>query len=313
MVIRKKFDFKLAKLAVEQGAILTDSKAVVDIKILKDNVKIFLDDGDFIKSKILIGADGVWSLTAKKTGLREKSIDYGICIFEEFKVNEKIMDKFFGKSRLCHIYNRPQNINGYGWVFPKKEHLNIGIIDFIFREKNQTSQNLLKIFNGYIKILKKNNVIPKSLFVKDYKGGALPIIPLNKTYCDRVLLIGDAAGFASASTGEGIYYAMKSGKIAAEVIDEALKSSSVSEDFLSKYQRRWKKNFGKEIELFYKNRREQNLLNDKFLEIVNSDKQLTDLILEIGLGTRSLYECRWKLYVIYLFASLKYKIKNLQK
>jgi len=313
MVSRKKFDFKLAKLAVEEGTILKDNKEVVDVKILKDNVKIFLDDGDIIKSKILIGADGVWSLIAKKTGLRKDSIDYAICIVEEFKVTNDTLDKFFGKSRLCHIYSQLQKIDGYAWIFPKKEHLNIGIGEFINKNKKQYKHNLSELFKDYIKVLKRDNIIPSSIVVKNYKGGSIPIIPLEKTYSDRVVLVGDAAGFANASTGEGIYYAMKSSKIAAEVIDQALKSGNTNKDFLSKYHSIWTKDFGKDLKLLYENRKNQDQLNDNFLKIVASDKILTDLILELGLGSKSLNECKLKLYIRFLYVSIKYRMKQFVK
>jgi geranylgeranyl reductase family protein len=310
MVSRKDFDFKLAKLAVKNGTMLIDNKEVIDIKNLKDHVEIFLDDGGIIKSKILIGADGVWSLIAKKTGLREKSIDYGICIVEEFNVEQKVLNKFFGKNRICCYYSQPQNINGYGWVFPKKECLNIGIVEFIIKNKKNFKHNLLEIFLGYIKILKKNNMIPDFINVKNFKGGAIPMKPLDKTYLNRVILIGDSAGFSNALTGEGLYYALKSGKIAAEVIDKALKSGDTSESFLSKYQAMWEKDFGKDLNLFYKVRKKLGSINSKFFRIVNSDNILKELYLGIGLGTISPNQYRWKLLKRYFYASLKYKIKK---
>jgi geranylgeranyl reductase family protein len=310
MVSRKEFDFKLVKLAVNKGTVLIDNKTVVDVKISENNAEIFFNYKDSIKSKILVGADGVWSLTAKKTGLREKSIDYGICIFEEFSVEEKILDKFFGKNRICHHYGKPLNINGYGWVFPKKEYLNIGIVNFIIRNKKNINYNILDLFIEFIKVLKKHNIIPDSITVKNFKGGAIPIKPLDKTYCNRVVLIGDSAGFSSALTGEGIYYAMKSAKIAAEIIDKALKTGDTSEHFLSKYQKIWKKDFGKDLNLFYKNRKKQRMSNNRIYEVVNSDKKLIELYMGIGLGTLSANKYKWKLLKRYIYASLKYKIKK---
>ncbi len=309
MVSRKVFDFKLAKLAVNKGTVLIDDKTVVDVKISKDNAEIFFDNEDSIKSKILIGADGVWSLTAKKTGLRKNSIDYGICIVEEFSVEEKILDKYFGKNRMCHHFGKPLNINGYGWVFPKKEYLNIGIVKFIIKENKNIKYNLVDFFVKYINILKKHNIIPDSITIKNFKGGAIPIKPLDKTYCDRVVLIGDSAGFSSALTGEGIYYAMKSGKIAAETIDKALKTGDTSEKLLSRYQKIWKKDFGKDLYLFYKNRKKQRISNNKIYEVVNSDKKLIELYMGIGLGTISANKYKWKLLKRYIYASLKYKFK----
>ena len=79
----------------------------------------------------------------------------------------------------------------------------------------------------------------------------IPIRPLSRTYAERVLVLGDAAGFAKPTTGGGIYYAMLSGKIAAETAAGALASNRFSEDALSSYEDRWKAEFGGELRVGY--------------------------------------------------------------
>lgn len=81
------------------------------------------------------------------------------------------------------------------------------------------------------------------------RGAALPLEPLPKTYTNRVILCGDAAGLIDPATGEGIDYAMSSGKIAAKVIIDALEKNDMSAKFLSKYEIIWKKDFGKDIKI----------------------------------------------------------------
>jgi geranylgeranyl reductase family protein len=312
MVLRKKFDFELAKLAVDQGTLLIDGKTVVDVKILEDKVQTILDDGSVIESDILVGADGVWSFVAKKTKLRTKPIEHGICILEEYQVDKETMDKYFGKSRTCHIHLRLQNINGYGWVFPKKEHLNIGIGEFIFKDEKPTDkQNLLKIYKEYITFLKKEKIIPESITIKKCKGGVLPLIPLKKTYSNRVILVGDAAGFISPISGEGIYYAMASGKIAANIISKALEIGDTSEQFLSKYQKIWEKEFGNDIKSLYNLRKKQRITgNEMLFKIANSDKKLSDMVAGIAIGNLSYHKYKWKIMRRYLVASLKYRISK---
>ena len=79
----------------------------------------------------------------------------------------------------------------------------------------------------------------------------IPISPLSRTYGERVLALGDAAGFAKPTTGGGIYYAMLSGKIGAEVAADALDSDKFPEDALSSYEDRWKAEFGAELRVGY--------------------------------------------------------------
>ena len=312
MVLRKKFDFFLVKLAVEKETFFMGSTTVVDIKIQKENVELFLDNGKTIESKIVIGADGIWSIVAKKTGLRNKKIDHAVCLVEEFKVDTNTLDMFFGNSRTSHVHSQPFHMDGYGWVFPKRENVNIGIAVFS-RRKQSSNYNLLKLYKEYIQILKNNNIIPNFIEIKNVKGGAIPIVPLDKTYCDRTILIGDAAGFASAFSGEGLFYAMKSGEIATDVIVDALLKGKTSKYFLSKYQKNWKKDFGKDLRFLYKMRkRQKNLISDKIFKIVNSDERLRDLFAGVGIGALSLSKYRWKLLRRIIYASIKYKFKKRQ-
>lgn len=307
MTLRKKFDFELAKLAVDNGAVFNDGKAVIDVKILKDTAKIVLDDGNVIDSEIVVGADGVWSIVAKKSGLRQKGNRVGICVFQEYEVDEETLDRFFGENRLCHIHARFQNILGYGWVFPKKEHLNIGIGEIILgQNRSEIKTNLLKVYKEYIKTLQKTKIIPENLKEKQCKGGALPVAPFDKTYADRVILVGDAGGFINALSGEGIYYAMSTGEIAAEVIAKALETGEPSEQFLSKYQVNWKKDIGKEIDFLYRlAKKQREKPKENIFKIASQDKILAELIIGIVAGNLSLQEYKWKLIRRYLYGSIR--------
>jgi len=307
MVLREKLDSLLVKIAVEKGAFLLDGKAVIDYKISDDKVTIFLEGGEKIDSEILIGADGVWSIIAKRSGLRKGPIDRGICILKEFEIDEKIIDKFFTKSRAAHFYTSFQKIHGYGWVFPKKRHINIGIGEFIFKNEKKARINLTSVFKEFIEILKKEKIIPESINVKKCEGGALPINTLKKTFCNRVLLVGDAAGFVCTTSGEGIYYAMKSGEIAAEVISKALDSKNTSEKFLSIYQKKWKKEFGKELKFHYKFRKiRKKGISEKVYKLASKDKVFSEMILNLGIGKIEFHKHKWKLIRRYIVASIKY-------
>jgi len=69
MILRKKFDNALVKLAVDSGAGFQDGKSVKDLKITQDKVQIILDDGTDLQTDLVIGADGFLSTVARKTRL----------------------------------------------------------------------------------------------------------------------------------------------------------------------------------------------------------------------------------------------------
>jgi geranylgeranyl reductase family protein len=79
----------------------------------------------------------------------------------------------------------------------------------------------------------------------------LPLAPIDRTYGDRVLAVGDAAGLVKATTGGGIYYSLVSASIAADVLADALRTDALDARTLSRYQARWQKRLGPELKAQY--------------------------------------------------------------
>jgi digeranylgeranylglycerophospholipid reductase len=75
----------------------------------------------------------------------------------------------------------------------------------------------------------------------------LPLAPIAKTFADRVLAVGDAAGLVKPTTGGGIYYSLVSADIAADVLASALDRGDVSEKALAEYERRWRRRLAPEL------------------------------------------------------------------
>ena len=306
MVIRKKFDHGLIKIAIDSGCEIKQNSRVIDAKITDKKAKVFLENGESVDSEIIIGADGVNSVIAKKTGLRSRDFQRGICVLQEFKTGERVVEEYFTEKRLCYIHSRFKDVSGYGWVFPKKDHINIGIGEMIRSSRNSRKVNLLEVYKEYIKMLKHQKIIPKDLKVGRCIGGALPIYPLEKTYSHRVILVGDAAGIISCTTGEGIYYAMSSGEHAANTILDILSGARIDETSLSKYEESWKNDFGKELDILKKVVKRQSPRSvEKLFKKAHIDKRLTELLIEVMLGKLSIAECKNKIIKRYLYASLK--------
>lgn len=291
-ILRKVFDYDLVKLAIKSGAAFADGKRVKDVKIHKDKVAIMLDDGTEIESQIVIGADGIWSTIAKKTGLGQHSKIVGMCLYNEYLMNSKLLDEYFTEKRLGYMHHRVLGINGFGWVIPKKEHLNIGIGEIRNLTKvSQEKTNLKEIYTRYINDLKKNKFIPLDFPIDKPKGAVVPAYPLDRTYSNRIILCGDAAGLANPSTGAGIEYAMISGKIAAGVISEALEKGNTNARFLSRYESLWKKEFGKDIKIFLQIQKRWGKQTERLIKLIGRDKQLTEMAFDIILGNSRIHTC----------------------
>jgi geranylgeranyl reductase family protein len=75
----------------------------------------------------------------------------------------------------------------------------------------------------------------------------LPLAPVKRTYADRVVAVGDAAGLAKPTTGGGIYYSLLSGRYAAEVLAGALKNDRTDAATLKNYETLWQARIGPEL------------------------------------------------------------------
>jgi geranylgeranyl reductase family protein len=94
----------------------------------------------------------------------------------------------------------------------------------------------------------------------------LPLGPVQKTYGDRVVAVGDAAGLVKPTTGGGIYYGMLSGRLAGEVLDEALTRIRFDAPFLRRYETRWRRRLGQEIRVGLAFRRIATRLSDETID-----------------------------------------------
>ncbi len=82
--------------------------------------------------------------------------------------------------------------------------------------------------------------------------GALPLGVMKRTYGHRTLFVGDAAGFPKPTSGGGIYTGVRSARHAAAVAAEALGNGTFTDAALAEYERRWKEDLGRELELGYR-------------------------------------------------------------
>jgi digeranylgeranylglycerophospholipid reductase len=96
--------------------------------------------------------------------------------------------------------------------------------------------------------------------------GRVPLKPLSRTYHDRLLIAGTAAGQVKPTTGGGIYYGLMCADIAAETLHQALKANDLSAGRLAGYQRRWQQRLGQELKKGYRVRRLYQELNDRQID-----------------------------------------------
>ncbi len=82
-----------------------------------------------------------------------------------------------------------------------------------------------------------------------YRSWVVPVLPLSRTYADRVVAVGDAAGQVKPTSGGGIYYGMLSALEAAQTISEAFRRGAFTPHGLSGYERRWQSRLGFDLKV----------------------------------------------------------------
>jgi len=164
-------------------------------------VRYACDSGDkTCRARYLIGADGANSRIRRLLGRPEISIARCPALEADVKVDRPedfTMELDFSKG-----------IPGYYWIFPKQDYVNIGI----FGARPGVSMNR-QLLGGYARERLGNDTLEAVRGYPIGTGYGRPCAGLG-----RVMLVGDAAGFAEPLFGEGIYFALKSGRLAAHAI-----------------------------------------------------------------------------------------------
>ncbi len=198
LVFRRDLDSYLIETYKKTGGVLYENRTVKEYDL--DNNTLSLDNGDTVKYKYLIGADGALSPTRKALGY--KSPDYIFCT-EAFVPKTAAFD-----DNCVRIYFGYLN-KGYVWVFPHGDTLCVGLGDE-YRKKTEY-EKVLRAF------LLSNGLDDGSCRIK---GAFIPYgeCPDQKRGCKNAVLIGDAGGFADQITGEGLYFALSTGEAAANAV-----------------------------------------------------------------------------------------------
>jgi len=295
---RKNFDDALTRLAQRSGATFRDGVSAIDVHRAKGKAVVTFDTGESVESQFVIGADGVWSVVAKKAGLGQHYPHVGRCLFQEVHVANDILDTYFTERKMFNLFLRFMGVDGFGWIAPKNNLVNIGIGE-IQPSSSQilTKHPLKEVYHEFIRVLKERNLIPQMVTSASMQGGALPLRPLERTFADRVLLCGDAAGLMNPLTGDGIHYAMSSGMFAATVCTDALHAGRTDAAFLSKYQTLWKHDFGAEIRLLGLVLRHllQKDRDEKYVRLLSKNPRFVEFLISKSTTLERIQEYQWKI------------------
>jgi geranylgeranyl reductase family protein len=207
MVRRDRFDHALISEAARRGARILDGVEVVGVDPVGKRVRVRTTRGEFA-AEVVIGADGVHSAVGRSIGLGRLE-KLGFALQAEVPVAPEVLAQWRGT--IGGDFGRLPN--GIGWVFPKSDHLLVGLLSF--NQKSSWKRDQLFAF------LRGHGLACDPDKVRVY-GHYLPRWHGQRDFqMSNVLLLGDAAGIVNPLTGAGIEAAMRSAHIATEVIRDA--------------------------------------------------------------------------------------------
>jgi geranylgeranyl reductase len=183
---------------------------------------------------VIIGADGANSRVAKAMDAG----DYNVAIAFQERIRLPAEEMSYYEDLAEMYVGTDVSPDFYAWVFPKYDHVAVGTGTM------QQNQALIKDLQKGIRQRAAKRLL-KGEVIK-VEAHPIPEHPRPRRVVGRMALVGDAAGYVTKSSGEGIYFAAKSGRMCAEEIVAASKNGSLvpSEADLKVYLKKWDRKYG---------------------------------------------------------------------
>lgn len=231
-----------ADRAREAGAQYLLGRRVVRVDQHRDRVSVVTDDGS-LEARALVLAAGFGTQLNRQLGLGEAS-DYVVgiqALVETGTLGE--VEVYLGRCVAPGFF---------AWLVPTQP--GYALAGLLVR-KNAHGR-----FAQFITDRTADGTIKE--VVSKVTCWGIPLRPLGKTYTDRILVVGDAAGQVKPTTGGGIFYSLLASEIASGALDQALRDDKLSANRLKEYQKGWKNLLSNELEVGYSARRAFEFLGD---------------------------------------------------
>lgn len=216
LTVRQELDEYCLSQTLEQGATLYQIASIDRITPDHDHVQVTDQHGQTFIGKVLIGADGAHSQVRKLSEhfhLRQPAVALkGIVKRTNIDHSDILFQFDFHKAKY-----------GYGWLFPKDDHINVGLYSYQPQQAALSKAALTDYCEYRLGTRQIEHIV------------GFPIVTSTERYKPqhrRIVLIGDAAGLAEPLLGEGIHNAIKSTQlIAGYLIDLALLEPNFRKDY----------------------------------------------------------------------------------
>jgi digeranylgeranylglycerophospholipid reductase len=264
VINRSLFDKNMNNMAVKKGALTHINTRVEEIVSTNGDFRIKVRSGKEkreFKSKVGVLANGFELTTLRDVIKRPKKFLYGIQT-DAMMHEVKTIEVYFGN----HIAP-----GSFGWVVPTGDNsTKIGLIV----KENPSS---------FLKNFLQNPLVTKRLLSTDgdMRCSLIPFGSIPKSYAERIIIVGEAAGQVKTTTGGGIYFGLLCSAIAARTIMKAFQCGDFSAKTFKEYETNWRNTVEPEVKAGMKLRNLFSRFSDSqidfLVDLAKSDGILPDI------------------------------------
>ncbi len=232
IIDRSLFDQGLYTRASEEGVKVRISSRCKDIRVGTRGVEITLESFGKrmdLMSRVVVIATGVNYAFHRKLGFRPPGMFLDTCQVDVEGVGFQEVEVYLGRMVAP---------NSFAWVVPVTGGVaRVGVSTY--RDSNLYLRRFLSSPALRERVLKVKGRM---------KRKPIPISPVERSYRDRVILLGDAAGQVKVTTGGGVFYGLLCAEAAVDVLSEALRTDRFNGTFRA-YERLWRERIGRELRI----------------------------------------------------------------
>ena len=232
VVDRRRLDQSIAAKAVDAGVHVTTGCRVRNLEHTDRGVRIEVDGRDAIDVRAVVLACGANYGLQRRFGLGMPPVSLNSAQLELPALRGGDVEVYFGAETAP---------GGFAWTVPvsrgSRSCVRVGLM---------CEGDASVFFRQFVTRVGPSWGIQPEL-VGEPRRRLLPLSTLPRTFGDRLLAVGDAAGLVKPTTGGGIYYSLVSAAIAAETLELALRHDRLEAQALAVYQQRWRQRLGPEL------------------------------------------------------------------
>ncbi len=294
LVRRVEFDHALVREAARAGARLHERFEITQVQQDALGVTLQSRSGDRLRAPMVVAADGVHSVIAKRLGVNARWPVRSIAI--DMMEETPVETLRAARPHVAWVSYAYRGLDGYAYIFPKTRHVNVGIGCLLSHFKGAVPERPYDLQSKLVDSLVETGALDGDSDRRHFTPYLIPIGgPLPRAYRGRVLFAGDAGGFVNGFTAEGIYYGMITGELAGRAVADARDRPLTAGP---RYDRLWRRELGSEL-------RDSVLIQRYLFEnharvnrIVRGGRQfqwLVDGVIDYAIGRRSYHQVRRRL------------------